>query len=746
MDISGGLIWKKILEEIDRRGFFVADVTVLNPNVTYEIGYAIGKQKKLRFVNHADFHDSIERERLGIFDVMGYSSYADSAELANFLNSNILSSKSIFVDDEVDKRAPIYLFDAYEKSELVNHIKTCVKKRLVRFRSFDPQEQARLPVHEAVRDIAISEGVVVSLIPRNYPDSELHNMRAAFVAGLAHGMGKSLSIIQLGDDVTPMDFREFASSCYSKEQVEFAIDKFSLEVSPRIQERVHSAVASDRSVLERIDLGGSVAENELQTIDEYYHETDAYLRTSRGEVKLIIGRKGSGKTALFLRVRNEKRAKRSNVVVDLKPEGYKLLKFKEQIVDALSEGSLNHVVSAIWEYVLLLEIAYKVLEKDSGIFTRNADLTDPYLALKEVYEQDEYYSEGDFSERVSLLLDNIANRIQEERVDESKAILSQRQISEVIYKHPINKLRDAVVEYLQKKDETWLLIDNLDKGWPSAGVSKSDVVLINCLLDALDKIRRSFRQRSYENFFSTVFLRGDVYENLVDAASDRGKVIPVSVDWSDKNALKELLRKRLVFSNFDDNLNILDIWDRIAVPEIDGVSTLDMLIERSLYRPRSIVDMVYACKSMAVNRRHTRIEIDDFNDALKGYSIQLIDNISLELRDIHPELEGLLYEFVDLEPSFNTVKIKKIISKFLKSVDMEFDEDQIVDVLLWFGFIGVQNQNGKPTFIFDVAYNMNMMSALSKKASSGQQFVVHQAFRAGLSISEPIVNPQIRLL
>ena len=47
LNVSGVLIWKKILEEIDQRPFLIADVTALNSNVTYEIGYAIGKKNPL---------------------------------------------------------------------------------------------------------------------------------------------------------------------------------------------------------------------------------------------------------------------------------------------------------------------------------------------------------------------------------------------------------------------------------------------------------------------------------------------------------------------------------------------------------------------------------------------------------------------------------------------------------------------------------------------------------------------------
>ena len=140
-----------MLSEIDHRQYFLADVSTLNPNVAYEMGYAIGRRRKLRFVLNEDLKDENERNNIGIFDVLGYHAYKTQDDLLEFLYSSISDAESLYVDEDSDRNAPIFLFDAYEKSELVNHIKTCVKKWLVRFRSYDPQEQARLPVHEVNR-------------------------------------------------------------------------------------------------------------------------------------------------------------------------------------------------------------------------------------------------------------------------------------------------------------------------------------------------------------------------------------------------------------------------------------------------------------------------------------------------------------------------------------------------------------------------------------------------------------------
>lgn len=746
MKVSGALIWKKIFEEIDHRPFFIADVTFLNPNVTYEIGYAIGRRRRMRLVVNSDKKDDQDRDGIGIYDVLGYSPYRSKEELIRFLANDVVDADRLHVDEEKNIQAPIYLFDAYEKSELVNHIKTCVKKFLVRFRSYDPQEQARLPVHEAIREVAISEGVVVSLVPPSHHLAEQHNFRAAFVAGLSHGMGKQLCIIQIGDEATPLDYRDFTDQCYSKEHVEKAIERFTLGVSPRLQSRVHQSPDTSRTLLEQLDIGGSVAENELQSIDDYYLDTDAYLRTYRGEVKLIIGRKGAGKTALFLRVRNEKRRRRKNIVVDLKPEGFKLLKFKERIVDALSQGSLNHVISAIWEYVLLLEITYKILEKDRDVYARDLNLVKKYETLRDIYDSDEYFSEGDFSERVSVLLDEISQEISDRIGDGTSAILSQKQVSELIYKHPIHDLRASVADYLNEKNDTWVLVDNLDKGWPGTGITAGDITLISSLFEALEKIARSLRQKGYPRFNSTVFLRADVYENLVEEVSDRGKTLPVSVDWSDADALKELVRRRLVYSNFSDQLSVEHIWEQLAVPQVNGRDTLDLLVEHSLFRPRALLDLIATCRSIAVNRRHAKVTEEDVGEALRRSSFQMIENINLELRDINGKLDRILYEFLGREPSLNRSELRALLKKFLKENNIDDVEEKIVDLLLWFGFLGIENEIEETAFIFDVDHNMNMMRALSNRKGVSARYTIHPAFRPALAVAESARGPQIRLL
>src|SRR6185369_15328337 len=149
------------------------------------------------------------------------------------------------------------------------------------------------------------------------------------------------------------------------------------------------------------------AEDEQDALSEYFLETEEFKRTLRDSANLIVGRKGSGKSAIFLQVRDRVRVNKRNIVVDLAPEGYQLLKLKELLTGVQSLGARKEFVAVFWQYVLWLEIAYKILEKDSLPAQRDASLAQRYERLEKAFRSRVDTGTGDFSERLRLLTDTI---------------------------------------------------------------------------------------------------------------------------------------------------------------------------------------------------------------------------------------------------------------------------------------------------------------------------------------------------
>lgn len=565
-DIAGRFIGEEVLESIEKHDCLVADISRLNFNVTCEVGYAIGRGRRLVLTRNASIKDthSALRQELGIFDTLGYREYENSDQLIDILKSISNIEPLSFDPSEINTSAPVYFLDAKFKTDQLTRMTARLKKARLFYRSFDPNEQPRLSAHDAISSVAQSVGLLLNLLPRTNGDYELHNLRAAFLAGLSQGMDKVTTILQDGDDPVPLDYRDLVTPFQHPRQIDEAIAEFAVGVVEALQARKAPVTRRAKSFLASLSLGASSAENELQDLGAYYLETDQFLHALRGQARLVVGRKGSGKTAVFAQVRDYTSNKARNIVVDLKPEGYKLRKFKEAITKLLTEGTLEHTIMAFWEYLLLLEICYKILENDKKSHLRDHHIFEPYRKLAELYESDEYVSEGDFSERMTALLKRITNDYAAKYGKQPDRVLSEAEVTELIYRHDVAQLREQLRKYMVHKGELWLLIDNLDKGWPTHGVEAEDLIIIRALLEATRKIERDFQKANLEAH-TVVFLRNDVYELLIEETPDRGKESKVILDWTDSDMLREIIRRRLVYHAFGPSTTFDEAWPQICV-------------------------------------------------------------------------------------------------------------------------------------------------------------------------------------
>src|SRR6185369_10712226 len=384
----------------------ISDVTRLNFNVTYEIGYAIGLKKRVRLIKHSAItgDDSLIL-RTGIFDTLGYETYSNVDGLAAILRRT-LDLTPIKFAGEPDRKAPAYLLETPVRTLEMTRIVARVKRARLYYRSFTPSEDARLSASDAIRHVSRSIGVLVPLLSPEFQDADVHNLRAAFVAGLAHAMGKVTLVLQDARHPAPLDLRDAAETYMGLDDINRHVERFAGDTYEILQ-KTDIIAAVPGSLLQQISLGDPMAENEFQSLAEYYVQTDEYNRALRGEVNLVVGRKGTGKTALFFQVRDRIRRDKRNVVIDLKPEGYQLLKLKENVLDLLAEGAKSHLITAFWEYLLLLEICRKVLEKDRTKYRFDDSIADTYRALEHLHLGGRVSIEGDFSERLLLLSQEI---------------------------------------------------------------------------------------------------------------------------------------------------------------------------------------------------------------------------------------------------------------------------------------------------------------------------------------------------
>ncbi len=266
-----------------------------------------------------------------------------------------------------------------------------------------------------------------------------------------------------------------------------------------------------------------------------------------------------------------------------------------------------------------------------------------------------------------------------------------------------------------------LLFDNLDKGWPARQVEERDIRTAHHLIECLNKMERELR-RSGVKFEYLLFLRSDVYDNLVAATADRAKFNLIRIDWSDPEQLQTLLRERVI-SNVEA-AKAGKAWEATNPVLPDGTTAMKRMIENSLMRPRFLIELCEKAISFAINRQHEAVTANDVEDALKQQSLFLVSDFAYELRDVAGLTEGLFYKFIGKGDTFTPQEIIEIIGP------VSVSPDRVIDLLVWYGFLGIPGADGRPIFIYDRYYDMRRLEADKARQADDLLYVVNPAFFA----------------
>lgn len=731
-DIAGAPLISPIIEKIADSNFVVADITFLNLNVVYEIGYAIGKRKRVFLIRKNDIRgDKDLANKIGIFDTLGYFEYADADSLARRLTGHIDETPLEFSFD-VDNKAPAYVVEPPQKGDAATMMTSRLKKARYRYRSFNPSEDSRLSAVDAIKQVAASAGIIVSFDLDSKDWAAVHNFRTMFVAGLADGMDKPCLILAPTGFNAPLDVRDDVKVYSHPDDIIEHIASLVLELTDYLQQ-VDFPNKPAKSSLQNLSFGDPTAENEMTTLGSYYMQTEQFNKALRGEVNLVVGRKGSGKTALFLQLRDRIRFDKRNIMVDLKPEGYQLIKLKEDMLSYLTDGSRQHLITAFWEYLLLLEVTYKVLEKDRITHKHNHDIYNKYIDLEATYKVENFSTEGDFSERLLMLSNRIAAEYRAKFGEFSDTKLTADDVTKLVYAHDIRLLRQKLSDYLDTKESVWILFDNLDKGWNTGGVDEIDTIVLRCLVEAGRKIERDMRKRDHR-LYCLIFIRNDVYELLMKGSADYGKDMRAVLDWTDPDMLREMLRLRLVsgMEGVADHTSFDQLWRDICVSHFHGEDTSAYFIERSLMRPRNLLKIFAHSKGFANNFNHQKIDETDIEKGVKAYSQDLLIELDHELADVFPTAPDLLYSFLD--HSKEATKTELLETLRAGGVHEEKIE-KVFEFLLYYGVIGLKTESGIQ-YIFDVNYDSKILSVRAHRLGEKATFIINPAFWDALGIAQ----------
>ncbi len=623
-DTAGQIIFCAICKSMRFSQCVVADVTTLNFNLLFEIGFALGLEQPVIPIRDTTIMTSREEfQELGLLDTVGYLDFQNAETLAEAILQRWPVQALPNPRVEVNRDRPLFVVKGHIATEGDVKLMSTLKKSALHFRTFDIAETPRLSLHEVRRRINSSLAVIAHLLSPSRQGAAIHNGRCALFAGMAMATGKAVFLIQEDVVQQPIDYRDMVASYKSPEEVPRLVEPFIREVIELLQESTLGLPKPPERFLEKLDLGDVAAENEILGLKSYFVRTAQFNEAKRGTARLVIGRKGAGKTALFYGIRDSIPKGYGHMVLDLKPEGHQFTKLRDVVLERLSPGLQEHTLTAFWNYILLCEIAQKIRDHEYTWAQRDTDRWKHFERLMAVYSAQVPADVGDFSERLLRQVERLSGRLP---ADFGAKSLTGSELTETLFRGDIRLLDDALAPYLKGKDDVWVLIDNLDKGWPTRGIRSPEILILRTLMEATRKVQRQFEQRDV-GFHALVFLRNDIYDLLLAETSDRGKDTAISLDWDDEEIFKELVRQRARASSGLDG-TFEEIWAGICDRFVGTQDSFRYMVTRTLMRPRDLLSFMHAAIGVAINRGHDRVSGSDIEKAEEAYSEDMLQRRS----------------------------------------------------------------------------------------------------------------------
>ncbi|WP_416150249.1 P-loop ATPase, Sll1717 family [Salipaludibacillus sp. HK11] len=742
--VQGNVIIEEIINEIDESDLFFCDLTYLNFNVLFELGYAIGRNKKI-FVSINDNIKNAVREyqKLNLLTNVGFSTYSNSSDifeaflkekpwedkdktLIKSIMTNVTpkSDKLFYVKSPIDTEASAKLSIEIKHSELASIVD-------------DPKEGTPQNLKWYIESVLGSVGTVIQLLSNSHQDNEIMNAKNSFLGGLAKGLG--VNVIMLAHNPffkPPIDYIDILKVHSTAQECTDFIKEWLLNVEDRYLERKsdygeHLQKEKAMNKLKNLFIGQAVAENESSELVDYFVETREYREALNSQQTLFVGRKGTGKTANLYKIANVLSEDKRNFVCIIQPVGHEIEGVINMLRQSIPKSEKGYLVESIWKYLIYTELAKSFYEyidnqpKHIGFSPEEVELIDFVKTHEKMINAD-----------FTLRLENAVNSLC--ALDKHESIDAQRvKVSEILHEKMISQLRKKLGEVLKDKNKVSILIDNLDAAWKNdksiGDLSEFLFGLINITRKITDEFKKSDFRYSSVNLSLIAFLRSDIFRQLLPFVGERDKIPHSKLVWKDRDLLFRIIEDRIEFS-LDTITSPDELWNDYFCDSVNEKSLKDYVMGLIIPRPRDIIYLFNAAIEEAVNRGHTKVEEKDFISAEEKYSHYAFNSVLAEQGNSIESLESLLYEFVGEPCIINKIELEEI----LKRANV-YNTEETIDLICELTFIGLETRLNHFEYINEdrpkqVYYRL--AEKISLKRKEPQRYYINDAFHAYLGIAK----------
>lgn len=436
-------------------------------------------------------------------------------------------------------------------------------------------------------------------------------------------------------------------------------------------------------------LGDLSAEADQRMLGQAFLETADYRTLIETSDRIVVvGRRGTGKSALALQLQKFYQREDKTVVVPIAPQEHQTIGLRPRI--ALFGDTFSKIRAGArlaWRFALMMETANALAPINSF---RN---TVAFLELKP--HLDNWMESGtDIFDRYLHTIQRHANPTStpEERINQLSAKLSLTSVETSLTRACAEATTTIV-----------FLIDRLDEGYEP---DPQGTALVDGLVHAAIDLKTRI-----PGVKPVVFLRDNILRAVQYLDPDYSRNIEGNVlrlHW-DVESLFHFATKRLQLA-FDISQEASQkVWDLCTAGDLKGRHGFRKCLQNTLYRPRDLLALLNDAFYRAGKNAQSRIVGTNIESAAREISRIRLDDLRKEYNKILPGLPAYIGAFHGCNPDLTVDDARGLLESTVRagSEESEIQQDfyifdsshDILKGLYSIGFLGVHDA-GAGTFVF----------------------------------------------
>jgi len=472
--------------------------------------------------------------------------------------------------------------------------------------------------------------------------------------------------------------------------------------------------------------GNTKAENDKEMLSIAFYESPDYLSLVEStEKSIVVGRRGTGKSALAFKLEEYGKKTKGVRVVKVAPTDAEFIYLRHCILGLVGENYsyIRAISKMLWQYALLLEIAESLSSHYKFNQAQDAGFLSPKIR--------EWRSNGiSIFNRISALCKKVQVAAPEEIIGTLAEQLELKHI-ETAVNSSIRQTKKSVLIIVDKLDEGFLPDD-----WGIAIVSGILTASLGMNLSA-------------ENVRVYLFLRDNIYRGISKRDPDYTRNFEgetLRLHWDEYHLFNMICSRIKVAFRVDKEKN-MSIWNSFSVNDVKNMIGFKKCLQLTLYRPRDLLVLLNSASNNAHKKGREKIDNSDVERASKLISENRLQDLMKEYSSILPGLNLLVKSFVGTNSKFYLKDVSAHLNKLLSSKygDIKIDQDfallrmpeEALRLLYSVGFIGVK-ESSLESYVFchdgrDTDYSIDDKT----------QFLVHPCYWIALNLSASFFSEEV---